>query len=376
MTGVLPDVRATLVGPVYAIDPTGRRCALWTTNYWTPRRWEFLDCNAGHQVSRSCLSLLEALVQGDTAVLMRGQIAPVAEMLLRFYDIIKSSSRGLSRRRELFSHCLVGLSHGKTVNISGIDAPKTSVLSELKTILDSSYDVPTYAPAHIVWSLYTKALEQLETPLDIRTQQHFRREVVDYSEPILGSRLRILPLVFIPDPGVLDLLLSAYFSPDSVLMNDILGSALIEPCTGSGILGIAAVMLGAHHVVSTDVDLSSVECARQNSKRLGFERQISVELIDGIPEHGFYDVLLTNPPWYDRDEENSLLYRRCLEDPGRRILCKILKQAALRRARIAYVFFGSDDPFAAERLTGGEWTTDRRWGSPHGVRLQRLVRET
>lgn len=376
VTGVLPMVHGTFVGPVYAIDPMGTRSALWTTKYWTPQRWEFLDCDAVHQGSRSCIPLLQTLVEGNAAIVLRGQIHAVAETLLRFYRIIASTSRGLSKRNELFSHCLIALRHGHTLDIGGSGVAKIPSLPSLKPIIESSYDVATYAPAHIAWSLYTGVLEQIETLPGIWLRQRFRSEVVDYVEPVLGVRLRIPPCVFVPDPGVLDLLLGAYFSPDGILMRDMRDSVLIEPCTGSGILGIAAAILGARCIVSTDVDPLSAECAQQNAERLGLRQRISVELIDGIPELGSYDILLTNPPWHDRDQERSSFLRRCLEDPGRKLLWRILSEAAQRDARVAYVFSGIDDPFTASRLPVCEWTTDRRWGRSRGLRLQRLVRRT
>lgn len=375
VAGVLPIVHGTLVGPVYAIDPTGKRSALWTTKYWTPEQWELLDCDVVQQGGRSCIPLLKTLVRGNTAVVMRGQIHNVADTLLRIYRIIGSSSRGLSKRRELFSHCLIALRHGHTLDIGATDVPKLPSRHDLKAIIESSHEVTTYAPAHLAWSLYTKVFEQIDVPPAIWLRQRFRDDVVDYAEPVLGVRLRIPPRVFIPDPGVLDLLLSAYFSPDGVLMRDMHNSVLFEPCTGSGILGVAAAMLGARRVVSTDIDPQSVECAQQNTDRLGLGQQISVELLDGVPDQGSYDILLTNPPWYDRNHERSSFLRRCLEDAGRKLLWRILIGAAQRGARVAYVFFGVDNPFAADHLLPArEWTTDRRWGGSRGVRLQRLVR--
>jgi hypothetical protein len=222
--------------------------------------------------------------------------------------------------------------------------------------------------------------DQIEMPTSAWLRQRFSSETIDYTEPILGIHLRIHPRVFIPDPVVIDLFLGAYLSPEGILLNDIIDKSFIEPCTGSGILGLTVATLGARHVLSTDVDQSSAQCARFNVERLALRQRVVVEIADGIPSGGTYDILLSNPPWYDRegDQERSPIFRRCLEDPGRQLLGRILDESARRGTFVAYIFFGVDDPFTTagpsqEVQRFSRWRLDRRWGGSRGVRLQRLA---
>jgi len=105
-----------------------------------------------------------------------------------------------------------------------------------------------------------------------------------------------------------------------------------------------------------------------------------VEIADGLPVPLGERVLLTNPPWYDRegDRELAKYKRRCLEDPERRLLSRLLNEAKLRAVAVAYVFFGTDDPFEQTRLGESarflDWRSERSWVGIRGLRLHRLVR--
>ncbi len=75
------------------------------------------------------------------------------------------------------------------------------------------------------------------------------------------------------------------------------GMAVLDVGTGSGILAIAAVKLGAHHVDAVDVEPVAVRVARDNAARNGVAEQISVRLGSvgaGAPFPGAYDVVLAN----------------------------------------------------------------------------------
>lgn len=81
-------------------------------------------------------------------------------------------------------------------------------------------------------------------------------------------------------------LLEEYLRPDDTV---------IDVGCGSGILGIAAVKLGAASVCMTDIDGVAVSSARHNSRINGTEektRIVQTDLLDGVPAAG--DVVLAN----------------------------------------------------------------------------------
>ena len=75
------------------------------------------------------------------------------------------------------------------------------------------------------------------------------------------------------------------------------GARLLDLGTGSGILTIAAIELGASHVIALDIDPQAVRAARQNFRRLGIHRQVS--LVEGtLPnprvQDGQFDLAVAN----------------------------------------------------------------------------------
>ncbi len=58
------------------------------------------------------------------------------------------------------------------------------------------------------------------------------------------------------------------------------GEEIIDVGTGSGILSIGSVLLGAKHVLALDLDPVAVSSARENTALNGMERQITVKESD------------------------------------------------------------------------------------------------
>lgn len=63
---------------------------------------------------------------------------------------------------------------------------------------------------------------------------------------------------------------------------------------GSGILAIAALMLGARTALGTDTDPQSLLTSRENAERNGVADKLVLCLPDAVPEHASADVLLAN----------------------------------------------------------------------------------
>jgi ribosomal protein L11 methyltransferase len=67
--------------------------------------------------------------------------------------------------------------------------------------------------------------------------------------------------------------------------------------TGSGILAIAALKLGASHADCVDVETVAVRATRENAERNQVQHQLAIELGsagEGEPFQGTYDVVLAN----------------------------------------------------------------------------------
>ena len=74
-------------------------------------------------------------------------------------------------------------------------------------------------------------------------------------------------------------------------------SSVLDLGTGSGILAIAAVRLGAEHVVAMDIDSQAIKAARQNLRRTRTSKQVT--LVQGSLPHatapaGKFDMAVAN----------------------------------------------------------------------------------
>lgn len=101
--------------------------------------------------------------------------------------------------------------------------------------------------------------------------------------------------------------------------SDISGKSVVDLGTGTGMLGIAAVMMGAGHVMGIDVDADALEIAKRNVREILFDEECSdssEEEDDGDPVPSFEllhmdvtriaemgslhkccDTVVTNPPF-------------------------------------------------------------------------------
>jgi len=369
-------------GPWKTFDPDGRACAIWSQGEpWTPAAWRLLDCALAQSGESPLYAPIGDLFSGD-ALVLGGPMNDVAESLLRIFRVLDAVAIADHDKLELFSHCLIRLERGEPVDVEVERLPAIYWPGVSSQMADDSYRLPTYVPAHLVWSLYFSVFgRKLTTSEWLR--RRFSDESIRYVEPVLGFELEVRPQVFIPDPIVVDILVAAALSPGSPLLGDLAGGTVLEPCTGSGILALSAAALGAPMVVSTDIDPQSVECARQNAHKTRLADRIRVDRGDGLPKRARGTMLLINPPWFRglrkaRQADVPDHYRRCLEDPKGKLLTHLLEQAARRDVEVSYVFFGAEDPFEAHGflpvppLAG--WTAERRWQGRHGIRLYRLVR--
>ncbi len=75
---------------------------------------------------------------------------------------------------------------------------------------------------------------------------------------------------------------------------DLSGTTLIDYGTGSGILAMAALKLGAARAIGVDIDAKAVEIARENLIRNGLAGQFTACTPDELPANASADIVLAN----------------------------------------------------------------------------------
>ncbi len=144
-------------------------------------------------------------------------------------------------------------------------------------------------------------LEQLE-------DKDWEREWMDNFHPIkFGQRLWVCPSWRdIPDPAAVNVMLDPGLAfgtgthPTTALCMQWLDATIKPEQTvvdfgcGSGILGIAALKLGAQRVIGVDIDPQAIEASLANAKRNQVEGQIELYLPQDQPRDFQADVVVAN----------------------------------------------------------------------------------
>ncbi|MGP9801997.1 50S ribosomal protein L11 methyltransferase [Rheinheimera sp. NSM] len=144
-------------------------------------------------------------------------------------------------------------------------------------------------------------LEQLE-------DKDWEREWMDNFHPIkFGNRLWVCPSWRdIPDPTAVNVMLDPGLAfgtgthPTTALCMQWLDATIQSEQTvvdfgcGSGILGIAALKLGAKRVIGVDIDPQAIEASSANAKRNNVEGRIELYLPKDQPSNFQADVVVAN----------------------------------------------------------------------------------
>jgi ribosomal protein L11 methyltransferase len=144
-------------------------------------------------------------------------------------------------------------------------------------------------------------LEQLE-------DKDWEREWMDNFHPIkFGKRLWVCPSWRdIPDPTAVNVMLDPGLAfgtgthPTTALCMQWLDATIkpeqsvVDFGCGSGILGIAALKLGAKRVIGVDIDPQAIEASSANAKRNNVEGQIELYLPKDQPKDFQADVVVAN----------------------------------------------------------------------------------
>ncbi len=150
-------------------------------------------------------------------------------------------------------------------------------------------------PTEIV-KLLTSTFPQLDSPkIQVLEDKNWEREWMDNFHPMkFGEKLWICPSWSdIPEPNAVNLLLDPGLAfgtgthPTTSLCLKWLDSFNLEGKTvvdfgcGSGVLAIAALLLGAKRVIGIDIDPQAIQASHENAKRNSVEDKLELFL----PEH-------------------------------------------------------------------------------------------
>ncbi len=168
-------------------------------------------------------------------------------------------------------------------------------------LFNDSSDDPAPDPALI------EAFVAAQVPTAVLRHEHLAEQVwerawMDHYAPMAcGERLWIVPeWLTPPDPHAINLLLdpglafgtgnhaSTFLCLQWLDQTDLKDAVVIDYGCGSGILGIAALLLGAKQVYAVDIDPQALLATRQNAERNGVAERLWV----GLPET-FADQLST-----------------------------------------------------------------------------------
>ncbi len=138
--------------------------------------------------------------------------------------------------------------------------------------------------------------------------QDWERSWMDNFQPMrFGQRLWIVPSWHeAPEPQAVNLLLDPGLAfgtgthPTTSLCLQWLDGQALDGCSvldfgcGSGILAIAALLLGAKRAVGTDIDPQALEASRDNASRNGIAAERFPLYLPGDMPAGTYDVVVAN----------------------------------------------------------------------------------
>ncbi|KAE9626687.1 50S ribosomal protein L11 methyltransferase [Aeromonas veronii] len=134
------------------------------------------------------------------------------------------------------------------------------------------------------------------------------REWMDHFHPMqFGERLWICPSWRdVPNPDAVNVMLDPGLAfgtgthPTTALCLqwldglDLTGKTVVDFGCGSGILGIAALKLGAARVIGIDIDPQAIQASRDNAARNGVADQIELYLPTDQPQDVEADVVVAN----------------------------------------------------------------------------------
>ena len=87
---------------------------------------------------------------------------------------------------------------------------------------------------------------------------------------------------------------------------DVAGRSVLDVCTGSGVIAIAAARLGARSVAAWDICPNAVRYSRTNAAAAGVAIDVHHGSWTGAYATGPYDVVLANPPYVPAEPDSAV----------------------------------------------------------------------
>ncbi|MFM5818823.1 50S ribosomal protein L11 methyltransferase [Aeromonas sanarellii] len=150
--------------------------------------------------------------------------------------------------------------------------------------------------------------EDVGYKVELLEDKDWVREWMDHFHPMqFGERLWICPSWRdVPNPDAVNVMLDPGLAfgtgthPTTALCLqwldglDLAGKTVVDFGCGSGILGIAALKLGAARVIGIDIDPQAIQASRDNAMRNGVADQIELYLPTDQPQDVEADVVVAN----------------------------------------------------------------------------------
>ena len=163
-------------------------------------------------------------------------------------------------------------------------------------------------PAPIIAFFQRHFGKQMPYKVEQLEDKDWVREWMDHFHPMqFGERLWICPSWRdVPNPDAVNVMLDPGLAfgtgthPTTALCLqwldglDLAGKTVVDFGCGSGILGIAALKLGAARVIGIDIDPQAIQASRDNAERNGVADQIELYLPADQPQDVEADVVVAN----------------------------------------------------------------------------------
>lgn len=238
--------------------------------------------------------------------------------------------------------------------------PTTTVMGLFEADHDMAGVIQRMSQAKVLGEDFKHKLDQLE-------DKDWEREWMDNFKPMqFGEKLWICPSwCDIPDPDAVNIMLDPGLAfgtgthPTTSLClqwldgQDLSDKTVLDFGCGSGILGIAAIKLGAKRVIGVDIDPQALLATRENAKRNGCEEDFELYLPEEQPDEPV-DMVLANILAGPLRELRELISSQC-HSGGRLVLSGILESQAAEINELYSEFFEMDEPAFKEewsRLSG------------------------
>jgi release factor glutamine methyltransferase len=83
------------------------------------------------------------------------------------------------------------------------------------------------------------------------------------------------------------------------------GRHVLDLCTGSGVVAVAAAQLGASSAIAFDICPRAVRCSRANAESAGVQVNVQIGSLTDALARGPFDVVVCNPPYVPTGPETD-----------------------------------------------------------------------